>query len=188
MERSVPEKHNPCDANHAPTSTSARATAYEMLCLIEDDKEKVVRRFMSFVSCTPFGCWEWQGARDAKGYGVFSFMSHPLRSHRASYLLWKGRVSRGFEIDHICNNRACVNPDHLQVVTPYQNKVLGKIRRARATHCPQGHELSEENLVSWRLKADGFRSCLLCQRKRDRERQSLQRQRNKARKQNYNAS
>lgn len=181
MEHPVPGKHNCGTANHAPTSSGGNALAYEMLYLISDDREKIIRRFMSYVSHTPFGCWEWRGARNAKGYGAFKFNRTTLPAHRAAHILWKSRVPNGLQVDHVCNNRSCVNPEHLQLVTQYQNKILGKIRRARATHCANGHELSEENLVLWMLKASGFRGCLTCRRKSDRERQSLRRQRVKAR-------
>lgn len=182
MELPVPGKHNCGSDNHAPTSSGSNTLAYEMLYLIEDERENIFCRFMSKLQHTPHGCWQWHGAKSEKGYGSFSFMGRALPAHRVAYVLWKGRVLAGLQVDHICNNRACVNPAHLQLVTDHQNKILGKIRRLRATHCPNGHELSEDNLVSWRLKSSGFRGCLTCQRETDRERQSLRRERVKARK------
>lgn len=66
-------------------------------------------------------CWEWIAGK-SNGYGYFSMMGTMCRSHRIAYELAKGPIPEGLEIDHICHNRACVNPEHLRPATTKQNQ------------------------------------------------------------------
>lgn len=102
------------------------------------------------------GCWEWIGAKGADGYGKFAIEGF-ISAHRAAYTLLVGPIPDGLEIDHLCRNRACVNPDHLEPVSRSEN-----IRRGVAgrTHCRRGHAFTPENT---RLGPDG-RRCRACQR------------------------
>ena len=63
------------------------------------------------------GCWEWRGAGSANGYGSFRVGSRNLCAHRVSYELLVGPIPAGLQIDHVCPNRRCVNPDHLEPVS-----------------------------------------------------------------------
>ena len=78
------------------------------------------RRFWSKVRKTP-GCWEWSGALDGGGYGLFTFEGRQQGAHRVSLSLCGLVVPEGCQVDHRCHNRRCVNPSHLRVVTAKQN-------------------------------------------------------------------
>lgn len=106
-------------------------------------------------------CWIWLGARNASGYGVIHWDDRDQMAHRIAYELEVGPISPDRQIDHLCRNRACVNPDHLEPVTMKQN-----IQRAMRTYCRRGHEYTEEN-VYWYY---GKRHCRACQRENATER------------------
>ena len=98
-------------------------------------------------------CWLWTGTLSDDGYGKYGGgRPWPTPSaHRISYLLSGGRIPDGFELDHKCRVRACVNPEHLEPVVHRENVrrgILGKVsgkRQLSKTHCPQGHEYTIEN-------------------------------------------
>lgn len=105
------------------------------------------------------GCWEWTGTRNYLGYGHFWNGSRVVGAHRWSYEYHTAPIPDGLEIDHLCRNRACVNPEHLESVTRAENN-----RRAAAaqTHCKWGHEYTPEN-TAYRA---GYRKCRTCRRAR----------------------
>lgn len=110
----------------------------------------------------PDACWPWLGAKNQKGYGRRNFRGVVTLAHRAAYVISKGEVPDGFTIDHLCRNRACQNPAHLEAVPHRINLLRGNTiiaRAASATHCPQGHPYDEANT---KLARDGHRSCRAC--------------------------
>lgn len=109
------------------------------------------------------GCWEWTGHRQADGYGTFR-AGRMRRAHAYSYELYVGPIPPGMEIDHLCKNRGCVNPSHLEPVTHTENVRRAGGYRARWTACPNGHEFSEENTGTYA----GKRYCRTCRRDRTR--------------------
>lgn len=85
-----------------------------------------------------------------------------LRVHRAAYELANGPIPDGMQIDHLCRNRLCCNPDHLEAVTREENIARGNaphMVNARKTHCKYGHEFSPENTL---VTKRGSRSCRQC--------------------------
>lgn len=111
-------------------------------------------------SIFPDACWLWTAAKDKMGYGKY----RQTLAHRISYSLIKGKIKRGLVIDHLCRNKSCVNPGHLEAVTQKLNlersiAVLSTLNKNK-THCPKGHAYSGANL---KLTKTG-RHCRVCQK------------------------
>ena len=130
-----------------------------------------LERFHTSYEENESGCWVWQKHLNASGYGSFAFYqgyysSKVVLAHRYAYTVIGGKeIPAGLEIDHLCRNRACVNPAHLEAVTHHENvhrgdlaKVAGATNRNK-THCKEGHEFSAANTMTTKRGARVCRSC-----------------------------
>lgn len=151
---------------------------------IKPTKLNKLDRFFAQVEKTE-SCWIWLGARLPNTYGRFAQML----AHRFSYAQFVGPIPAGMHVDHLCFNKLCVNPEHLEVVTPLENTrrwfALGikrvfsprggrvPTRPPKNTHCKRGHELTPINIE---VRANGFFVCAECARIRNRERSKRLRQ------------
>jgi hypothetical protein len=108
-------------------------------------------------------CWEWTLSTQRNGYGQISHNGKRIQAHRYAYQLRFGPVPEGLVLDHLCRNKRCVNPEHLEPVTNRENILRGESPiaiRARTNHCKRGHELTAENIILVRV-------CRVCSRARD---------------------
>ncbi len=123
-------------------------------------------RFFSKVEFLENGCWQWVGAMDTDGYGMFSIRRHIVKAHRFIFALLRSELTN--DIDHLCRNRGCVNPWHMEDVTRRTNILRGVSHIAdqvKRTHCPKGHPY---DVFNTRLSRKGKRSCKECHRMQDR--------------------
>jgi hypothetical protein len=155
-----------------PSDELCEKVARKLGCTAEEVMEAVERAGRKFLEAMSIpepnsGCWLWLGGLSGGGYGSVSVVDVQATAHRFSYELYKGPIPEGLQLDHLCRNRSCVNPDHLEPVTSRENILRGEglsAINARKTHCPLGHELTGKNLITRGRK----RRCRTCQRHQQR--------------------
>lgn len=138
---------------------------------------KTKERFFNKVLKLPSGCWIWMGAIQGKyyknengGYGSFRYNKKVTPAHIASCHIHDKEIPKGMHVDHLCRTTLCVNPDHLEPVTPLENYKRGEAYKGtfhkNKTHCPSGHEYTEKNtmMVRRNKKSNYYRSCKECRK------------------------
>ncbi len=138
-------------------------------------RRQVEVRFWENVAVTG-DCWWWTGTIVPDGYGNFRVEGKTVGAHRWSYKYLVGPVPKGLELDHLCRNPACVNPDHLEAVNHRENCLRGEgvsAINARKTECLRGHPFSGANLV---IEKSGQRYCRKCKNEQTRRHKRLKRE------------
>lgn len=116
------------------------------------------------------GCWEYSGTINSDGYGQVMISRKHHKTHRLVYQHFIKEIPIGLELDHLCRNRKCSNPSHLEVVDGVTNTLRGESfssMNRKKTQCPQGHSYDEDNT---RIGVKGDRRCKLCEKEYDRQR------------------
>lgn len=114
--------------------------------------ETPFERFQRKYEILETGCWQWHGTTNSNRYGFFHLRNNGqkliIMAHRFSYEVFKGPIPKGYQLHHLCQNPACVNPNHLEPKTPRHHTldhdtITG--RNHRKTHCKHGHKFMPEN-------------------------------------------
>lgn len=165
-------KPQPQTSAHSTANGSNKETPASALTLRElwrtsrkDDHmyKSIAERIKANISVNDGGCWEWQRRKDKDGYGVMWIGAKPDRkimfAHRVSYAEMVGEIPNGLQLDHLCRNRSCVNPEHLEPVTSAENTKRGLISRGNENFCQNGHQRTAENT---RINPSGYKACRPC--------------------------
>jgi hypothetical protein len=176
------EEPDPCqapDCNRLSRHVSAKYCAMHASRLLrhgsfDDPKPTLMDRFFACVA-EDGECWRWIGYTGTHGYGVLSVEGRQRGAHRVAYELLRAEIPDGLQIDHLCRNPACVNPWHLEPVTPRVNTLRNSspiAHQASRDSCPNDHEYTPENL---RITPSGQRVCRICERNRDARKRAAKR-------------
>jgi hypothetical protein len=134
-----------------------------------DDRGTPLKRFTSKYKIQG-DCWIWTASTSGKGYGYFySGPGRSSRAHRFAYEELVGEIPEGMQIDHLCRQRLCVNPGHLEVVTNSENQRRGE-NGILKTACANGHPWTAVNVYH---RPSGAAYCAICHRERARRYRAL---------------
>lgn len=117
-------------------------------------------RLMERTHVTDDGCWLWTGATDRHGYGKMNYAGRTEQVHRIAYKVLGPEFDHALTLDHTCRRTSCWNPGHLDPVTQRVNNERNPDHPGNRTHCPAGHEYTEDNTYR---HPRGERACRKCQ-------------------------
>ena len=140
-----------------------------------DINKKTRKTFLQHLMDTmrsPDECWNWTGYVGKNGYAYASYNGVATTAYRASWMHFRGKIPDAYEVDHLCKNPRCINPRHLEPVTPYENNMRSNSPAslaAKKTHCSKGHPFSFDNTaIIIRSGGKKDRRCKLCHASRAR--------------------
>lgn len=157
-----------CGTTFYRTPRHAERTAWSVCsvaCRAAEQHRIALERALTNYDVTELGCWEHRNKpTDRWGYRMFRVGGKSRPAHRAFYEHHVGPIPDGLQIDHLCRNPACVNPDHLEPVTPKENMARSSVPRVD-NRCRRGHEMTAEN-TRWVHASDGrtWSQCRACAR------------------------
>lgn len=165
-----------------PAQKYAQRKRYGLLALMElkaDDPvvQSAYSRMMKRRKITESGCWESTAQDNGRGYTCIAITTSPWNTtnvarHQLSFFVMNGPLISGLQIDHLCRNKKCFNPSHLEQVTPRENTLRGvslSALNARKSLCKRGHQFSMEN--TYLAPKSGARQCRIYIKIRDVKRQ-----------------
>lgn len=145
-----------------PASRLRAAAGYDYLASLQSTPDEIRAR----IEIMPSGCWAWLGCRYPEGYGRLKLRQIDVLAHRLSYITFRGSFDPLLDLDHLCRNRMCVNPEHLEPVSMLENVRRGMSPpaiNARKTQCANGHALAGANVRYERLPSGTLaRRCHAC--------------------------
>ena len=148
--------------NDGPNITFGKPTVRDLVDALEQAERLRVHdsRFWRHVDDSG-DCWEWKGTKDRKGYGQFTVNKKHFFAHRWAYEALVGPIAEGMVVDHLCRNRACCNPSHMEIVTPVENVKRGEgitAQNSRKDKCQCG----QSYFIAHRKDGRSYRYCRAC--------------------------
>jgi hypothetical protein len=150
---------------HTTASDQRRKTwsRYESVSRVPDIRDRILRHV---VADSTGGCWNWSSAKNGKGYSILTVHRQTVLAHRLSLLIFKGPFDPACDVDHLCRNPSCVNPEHLEAVSHLENVRRGESFGRLLPVCRNGHEYPIDAPIRFDSRGRTYRQCRSCDRDR----------------------